>query len=279
MIFDDFILSKIVGRALQEDIGFFDVTTNSIFNEEEAVGDLTAKSAGVVAGLPVARKVWQTLDPSCEVILNMKDGTHVVPGQKIGVIKGTLRALLSGERVALNFLQRLSGIATLTSKYVAAVEGYPVAIVDTRKTTPGLRMLEKYAVRKGGGSNHRLGLDNAAMIKDNHIAGCGSITEAVDRVRKNAPITSKIELEINSIEQIEEALAAGVDIIMLDNMSPEVMREAVKRIEGRALIEASGGINLQSVREVASTGVNFISVGALTHSPAAMDISFNLIIG
>ncbi|MDK2985273.1 MAG: hypothetical protein PWQ96_915 [Clostridia bacterium] len=273
---DPFLIEKIIEIALQEDIGFNDITTNSIFSEEISSGVLIAKKPGVIAGLPVAKQVWKKLDDNINFEALVSDGQKVESGEKIALVEGKIRSLLTGERVALNFLQRLSGIATLTSRYVEKVKNYKAIIVDTRKTTPGLRILEKYAITQGGGRNHRLRLDNAVMIKDNHIAGCGSIAEAVERVRKKTPFTITIEVETKNLEEVEEALRAGAGIIMLDNMEPETMKKAVEIIKGSALVEASGGVTLENVQEVAETGVDFISVGELTHSPKALDISFNL---
>lgn len=273
---DPLVTKNIIINSLKEDIGLGDLTTNSIFTEEEGKAIFIVKEAGIIAGLPLVAQVWQTIDPSLKFESYVEEGEKVNKGQEIAIVQGSIRSILTGERLVLNFLQRLSGVATLTSKYVEEVKDYKATIVDTRKTTPGLRVLEKYAVRKAGAKNHRLSLDNAVMIKDNHIEGCGSITEAVNKVRENIPITTKIEVETKNLKEVEEALRVGVDIIMLDNMDPEIMKEAVKKIDGSALIEASGGINLKSIKEVAKTGVDIISVGELTHSAKALDISLNI---
>jgi nicotinate-nucleotide pyrophosphorylase (carboxylating) len=231
----------------------------------------------VIAGLPIAKRVFQKLDPTVVCVDNISDGEDIKPGDILSEINGGTRALLSGERLALNILQRLSGIATLTSKYVKAVEGLPVKVLDTRKTAPGLRVLDKYAVSAGGGYNHRFGLFDGVLIKDNHIRIAGGIADAVAAVRKKYRQKYKIEVETSDLEQVKEALIAGADIIMLDNMTPEQMRKAVRLIDRNALVEASGGITLRNVREVAETGVDCISVGALTHSASALDIGLYVV--
>src|SRR3990167_2137585 len=271
-------VDRIIEYALREDLGDGDITTNSLATEkEDSKAVIRAKAKGVAAGLPIAKRVFQKLDPTVVCIDNISDGENIKPGDIISEINGGTRALLSGERLALNILQRLSGIATLTSKYVKAVEGLPVKILDTRKTAPGLRILDKYAVSVGGGYNHRLGLFDGVLIKDNNIEIAGGIAEAVAVIRKKYRQKYKIEVETSDIEQVKEALIAGADIIMLDNMSPEQMRKAVRLIDRNALVEASGGINIKNVREVAETGVNFISVGALTHSASALDIGLYVV--
>jgi nicotinate-nucleotide pyrophosphorylase (carboxylating) len=224
----------------------------------------------------VASLVFQTQNPAIEILRTSKDKTSASPGDILLAAKGPVLDLLKAERVALNLVQRLCGIATFTAGFVEKIKPLPVKILDTRKTTPGLRMLEKYAVRTGGGHNHRFNLADGILIKDNHIQACGSIKAAVARMRENIPHTMKIEVEAATLEQVRECLASGVDIIMLDNMDPAMMREAVKVAGGRAILEASGGINLENVREVAETGVDYISVGALTHSAPACDISMRL---
>lgn len=229
-----------------------------------------------MAGLPVMQRLFQRVDSHLEFSILHEEGTFVDAGTVVAAVTGSAASLLSGERVALNLMQRLSAIATLTRRYVTAVEGTAAQILDTRKTTPGLRLLEKYAVRVGGGRNHRYCLADAIMIKDNHIEIAGSITAAVQRARQIASATTMVEVETESLEMVDEALRAGVDIIMLDNMPVPLMRQAVERIQGLALIEASGGINLETIRAVAETGVNFISVGALTHSAGSLDISLDL---
>lgn len=271
-------VDRIIEYALREDLGEGDVTTNALVTEkEDSKAQIRAKAKGVIAGLPIAKRVFQKLDPTVVCVDNIGDGEDIKPGDILSEINGGTRALLSGERLALNILQRLSGIATLTSKYVKAVEGLPVKILDTRKTAPGLRILDKYAVSVGGGFNHRFGLFDGVLIKDNHISIAGGIQEAVAVIRKKHRQKYKIEVETSDFEQVKEALVAGADIIMLDNMSPEQMRKAVRLIDRNALVEASGGINLRNVREVAESGVDFISVGALTHSAPALDIGLYMV--
>ncbi|MDH3359468.1 MAG: carboxylating nicotinate-nucleotide diphosphorylase, partial [Desulfobulbaceae bacterium] len=236
-----------------------------------------AKEPFIAAGIrAVAAEVFVTQNPAITITNTADDGANISIGDVILVAQGPVVDLLQAERVALNLVQRLSGIATLTNRFAAAVSPLPVKIVDTRKTTPGLRVLEKYAVRVGGGHNHRFNLADGVLIKDNHIAACGSIKAAVERAREQAPHTLKIEVEAENITQVEECLACGVDIIMLDNMNPEQLREAVKIAKGKALLEASGGVNLDNVRQIAETGIDIISIGALTHSAPAVDISMRL---
>lgn len=271
-------VDRIIEYALREDLGDGDITTNPLATEkEDSKAVIRAKARGVIAGLPIVKRVFQKLDPTVVCVDNISDGENIKPGDIISEINGGTRALLSGERLALNILQRLSGIATLASKYVKAVEGLPVKILDTRKTAPGLRILDKYAVSVGGGYNHRFGLFDGVLIKDNHIGIAGGIAEAVAVIRKKYRQKYKIEVETSGLEQVKEALIAGADIIMLDNMSPEQMRKAVRLIDRNALVEASGGINIKNVREVAETGVDFISVGALTHSAPALDIGLYVV--
>ncbi|MCK9295737.1 MAG: carboxylating nicotinate-nucleotide diphosphorylase [Desulfobulbaceae bacterium] len=264
-------------RFLAEDLGGGDLTSESIFADSQSgKARFIARTAFVCAGMEtVAPEVFRLCNP-CIDYTAVVDGTRVQPDDVLFTAAGPVIDLLRAERVALNLVQRLCGIATLTSRFVDKVMLLPVKIVDTRKTTPGLRMLEKYAVRVGGGHNHRFNLADGILIKDNHIAACGSIQKAVKRVRERAPHTLKIEVEAETLEQVEACLAADVDIIMLDNMSPELMRQAVRLVKGRALLEASGGINLENVRAVAETGVNLISIGALTHSAPACDISMEM---
>ena len=266
---DDFLIS-----ALREDIGTEDVTTNCCVPENAvSSGYFKAKEPGVICGLGVARRVFELVDSSIRMTPLITDCAFVKTGEVIANISGPSRSILTGERTALNLLQHLSGVATRTAEAVAAVSGAKAKIVDTRKTTPGMRILEKYAVRCGGGSNHRFSLSDGVLIKDNHIAAAGGITNAVLLARGNSPFTIKIEVETETLAQIEEALAAGADIIMLDNMDNETMTEAVKRIGSRALVEASGNMGERDLRAVAETGVDFISIGALTHSVNALDIS------
>lgn len=270
-------LQRKIEEWLQEDIGFGDVTTMSTIPEEaQGVGILYAKEAGVIAGLPVAQLVFETVDPALSFTALVKEGARVEKGEQIAEVSGSVRSILSGERLALNLLQRLSGIATRTSQYAQAVAGTKARVVDTRKTTPGLRMLEKYAVRVGGGHNHRYALYDAVMIKDNHIKGAGGIAQAVAAARAAIPHTMTIEVETETLDQVQEALDAGADIIMLDNMPLDEMKQAVALIGGRAVVEASGGVTLETIRAIAETGVDVISVGALTHSVKALDISLDL---
>ncbi|OGR27488.1 MAG: nicotinate-nucleotide diphosphorylase (carboxylating) [Desulfuromonadales bacterium GWD2_54_10] len=270
-------LDRLIEHALLEDIHTGDITTQAVVpGRRAASARFIAKEDLVQAGLFVAERVFQRLSPAIVFTACLPEGAHVVKGAILATMQGNAAELLMGERVALNLLQRLSGIATLTSRYVAAVQGTKTRIVDTRKTTPGLRELEKYAVRVGGGINHRTGLYDGILIKENHIAAAGGIAEAISRARAYIPHTLKIEIETETLEQVDEALAAGADIIMLDNMGLVDMRTAVTIIAGRALVEASGGVNLETVRAIAETGVDIISVGALTHSPRAMDISMLL---
>lgn len=267
----------IIESALREDAPGGDVTTNLLFEREErARAMFRAKSAGVIAGLPLAERVFRKLDPTFQFQSLVQDGQHVAAGTVLAEVITTRRALLTGERIALNLMQRMSGIATLTAQYVEEVKDLPVKILDTRKTAPGLRVLDKYAVRMGGATNHRLTLSDLAMIKDNHIRLAGGIFPAVRKIRTLAPAGLRIEVECANLDQVREALEAGADIIMLDNMMPGLMKEAVAVIGGKALVEASGNINLANVREVALTGVNFISVGKLTHSAPALDISMKV---
>ena len=272
------LVREIVIGALNEDIGKGDLTTESIFNRHHnSRGQIVGKEKGVIAGLQVAKMAFSLVYPGVKLIGKLNDGDRIDdPPQVLGELEGPTLGLLQGERVALNFLARLSGIATVTRMYVDKVKDFPVRVTDTRKTTPGLRLLEKYAVTVGGGVNHRFGLYDTPMIKDNHIRAAGSIKKAVEKVRQRVPFTVKIEVETSNLAEVEEALAEKVDIIMLDNMSLEDMKEAVKLIDGQALVEASGGINLSNVRSVAATGVDYISVGALTHEVKSLNISLDL---
>ena len=272
-------LEYIIDHAFREDIGDGDITTNNLVPENSiAKASMTAKADGVIAGLIIAEKVFKKIDP--KLIWNplVKDGDTIKKGDVIVEIQGSFRALLTGERLALNLMQRMSGIASETAKYVAEVKHTNVQILDTRKTVPGLRALDKYAVKAGGGTNHRIGLYDLVMIKDNHIKIAGGIQKAVEQIKKSVPSHIKIEVETTNIEEVKEALQAGADIIMLDNMSNETMSEAVKIVDGRAKTEASGNMNLERLKGVAETGVDFISIGALTHSVKALDISQNIIL-
>lgn len=271
-------LGSIIKTALEEDLGSRgDVTTASAVSEGIlATGNILCKEEGILAGICVAEAVFHEVDPGLEFEGKKRDGQRVERGQVVATIKGEARSLLVAERTALNFLQHLSGIATLTHKYVEAVSGLPVRIVDTRKTLPGLRELEKYAVRCGGGYNHRFGLYDGVLLKDNHLKVCGSIQEVIEKARSNSPHLLKIEVEVETLNQLREVLEAGADVIMLDNMSVEEMRKAVKITGGRCLLEASGSIRLENVREVAETGVDIISIGAITMSAPALDFSLEL---
>lgn len=275
---ENILIDKIIEQALLEDIGTGDITTEFIIHPNvKAKGIIKTSEEGVVAGLDIACLLFKKLDSEIIFQEKIKDGTKVTRGKVLAKISGSARTIFKGERVALNFLQRMSGIATITSKFCQQVKDFPVRIFDTRKTTPGLRILEKYAVRMGGGHNHRFGLYDAVLIKDNHIAVAGGIKSAVNSVRKQISHTVKIEVEVENLSQFQEALKVQVNIIMLDNMDLETMKEAVKLVKGKALIEASGGITLEKVKEIAQTGVDLISVGALTHSVKALDISMEII--
>lgn len=265
---------------LNEDIGIGDITTmTTIPLDHQSKGIIHVKEDGIIAGLPVAELVFQVVDAQLKFHAKVNDGAHVSKETIIAEVDGSTRSILLGERLALNLLQRLSGIATKTKAFVDALEGLPVRLVDTRKTTPGHRILEKYAVRVGGGHNHRFGLYDAVMIKDNHIKGSGGVATAIQQAREQISHTMKIEVEIENERQLDEALAAGADIIMLDNMKPAAMKEAVQKIKNRApyvIVEASGGVSLDTVREIAMSGVDVISVGGLTYSVKALDISLDL---
>ncbi|WP_151737921.1 carboxylating nicotinate-nucleotide diphosphorylase [Paenibacillus tengchongensis] len=265
---------------LQEDVGSGDITTRTTIPQgHESKGIIHAKEDGVICGIPVAELVFEIVDPSLVFTPLVQEGEQITKGTVIAEVEGSTHAILTGERLALNLMQRLSGVATRTSAFVRELNGLPTRLVDTRKTTPGHRMLEKYAVRIGGGANHRFGLYDAVMIKDNHIKGAGGIRQAVGRARANIPHTMTIEVETESLEQVEEALSAGADIIMLDNMSPALMKEAVSRIKAKSphvKTEASGNVSLETVRVIAESGVDVISVGRLTYSFASLDISLDL---
>lgn len=271
------LLERIVQEALNEDLFAGDITSEAIFDKDfEVSGIFIAKSDGVIAGLPVVIEVFRQLDKHIICSPLVADGECVKNGIKFATIKGPVKPVLAGERTALNFLQRLSGIASYTSHLTEMIKDYPAKIIDTRKTTPGLRMLEKYAVRQGGGRNHRYNLGDAVLIKDNHISACGSIIDAVRRCREYIPHTMTIEVETENEAQVREALEAKADIIMLDNMAPADMKRMVELIDHRAIIEASGNITEANIVEVAATGVDVISLGSLTHSIKAMDISLEI---
>lgn len=267
----------LIELALLEDVGEGDITTDNIIPAEtRRKAKMVAKADGVVAGLQVAEMVFKSLDPKMSWNVLTPEGSRVKTGDVMVEFEGTYRALLTGERTALNFLQRMSGIATMSAKYADAVKDFKTVILDTRKTLPGFRMLDKYAVKTGGASNHRIGLYDMAMIKDNHIEVAGGITKAVNAVRSNIKAGIQIEVETTTLAQVQEAIDAGADIVMLDNMDNETMRKGVELIAGRAKVEASGNMTLERLREVAATGVDFISIGALTHSVSALDISQRL---
>lgn len=271
-------LNDLIKRALEEDLGHGDITTLSLIPAEQAArGLFVAKTPGIVAGIKVSRAVFQYLDFETEFEVLKNDGDEITPGDIIAVAKGRTRTLLTGERTALNFLQRLSGIASKTRKMVNLIKYSSAQLLDTRKTTPGLRVLEKYAVSVGGARNHRFGLYDGVMIKDNHIQAVGSIQRAVAAARQRVPHTVKIEVEVDTLVQLQEALEAGADIILLDNMDVYELIQAVEITQGRALLEASGGINEGNLAEVARTGVDFISMGALTHAASSLDISFDIV--
>jgi len=268
-------LLEAIRRALQEDIGPGDVTTDSIVTPEAIMrGQIIAKQDGVVAGLDTAAAVYEMVDAEVDFDLRVEEGARVTRGQVLALVSGRTRSLLTAERTALNFLGRMSGIATLTRQFVDAVAGTRAIILDTRKTAPGLRMADKLAVKRGGGKNHRIGLYDMILIKDNHIDSAGSITEAVARARSAAP-GLEVEVEARTLEDVREALSLGVERILLDNMSLEMMAEAVHLTAGRAKLEASGNVTLETVRAIAETGVDFISSGALTHSAKVFDVSFD----
>jgi len=270
-------IRDLIARALQEDLGPGDVTTEAtIPAESRSTAAVLAKQELVLAGLDVCREVFHYLDPGVKFDPFAKDGDRIIAGTEIARLAGNTGALLAGERVALNLLQHMSGIATLTARTVEKVKGSRARVLDTRKTLPGLRQLEKYAVRVGGGSNHRFGLYDGVLIKDNHIRAAGSITGAIEGARKRAHHLLKIEVETKNLEEVHEALASKADIIMLDNMPIDMMREAVRLIAGRALVEASGNVTLETIRAIAETGVDFVSLGNLTHSAPAADISMKI---
>jgi len=269
------MLERVAFAALAEDLGDGDVTTEATVHvDATGSAELVVKEPGVVCGLAVAEAVFRAVDPELRFERLVEEGASVAAGTAVARVAGPERAILTGERTALNFLARLSGIATLTRRYVDAVDGTGAAILDTRKTTPGLRALEKHAVATGGGRNHRFGLDDGVLVKDNHLRAAGSVTSAVERLRAATPLP--IEVECDTLEQVSEALAAGAEAILLDNMIPDQLRAAVALARGRARLEASGGVTLENVRAIAETGVDEISVGALTHSARSLDVSLEL---
>lgn len=265
---------KLIRMALQEDITSEDVSTNAVMRSAvKGTVDLIVKEDGIIAGLDVYARVFQILDEKTEISFNFKDGEAVKKGDLLGTVTGDIRVLLSGERVALNYLQRMSGIATYTKQVSKLLEGSKVTLLDTRKTTPNCRVFEKYAVRIGGGCNHRYNLSDGVLLKDNHIGAAGSVAKAVAMAKEYAPFVRKIEIEVETMEQVKEAVEAGADIIMLDNMTPEMMKEAVELIAGRAQTECSGNITKENIAKILETGVDFVSSGALTHSAPILDIS------
>ena len=270
------VIDEIIILALKEDIGTGDITSEGIISINEiTTAVFVAKEDGVVAGIDTVKRVFELLDSRCEFTAYLTRGDKVKAGDKIAAVKGSAVSILTAERTCLNFMQRACGIATMTAKYVEAVAHTEARIVDTRKTVPGLRVLDKFAVYAGGGDNHRFSLSDGVLIKDNHILAAGSITEAVKKTKRYAPHTVKIEVECESLEQVQEAIEAGADIIMLDNMNIEMMEQAVKICKGKAMTEASGGIRLDCVAKIAETGVDLISIGALTNSVPALDISLD----
>ena len=265
---------QLIRMALQEDITSEDVSTNAVMpTATKGTVDLIAKEDGVIAGLDIYARVFTILDEKTEIDFHCKDGDEVKKGDLMAMVTGDIRVLLSGERVALNYLQRMSGIATYTRQVAKLLEGSNVTLLDTRKTTPNCRVFEKYAVRVGGGCNHRYNLSDGVLLKDNHIGAAGSVTKAVQMAKDYAPFVRKIEIEVETLDQVKEAVEAGADIIMLDNMTPEVMKQAVELIDGRAQTECSGNITKENIQKIREIGVDFVSSGALTHSAPILDIS------
>ena len=265
---------QLIRMALQEDITSEDVSTNAVMpTATKGTVDLIAKEDGVIAGLDIYARVFTILDEKTEIDFHCKDGDEVKKGELMATVTGDIRVLLSGERVALNYLQRMSGIATYTRQVAKLLEGSKVTLLDTRKTTPNCRVFEKYAVTVGGGCNHRYNLSDGVLLKDNHIGAAGSVTKAVQMAKAYAPFVRKIEIEVETLEQVKEAVEAGADIIMLDNMTPEVMKQAVELIDGRAQTECSGNITKENIQKIREIGVDFVSSGALTHSAPILDIS------
>lgn len=274
---DKLNIDNIILTALREDMLFGDITTQSIIDKTSvSTAVIIAKQTGIIAGLEIAERTFKLVESDISFEKKAEDGQRVECGQTVVQIKGSTAALLKAERTALNFLQRLSGIAAKTNEFCEKVKGLPVKIVDTRKTTPGLRLLEKYAVKAGGGSNHRFSLSDGVLIKENHIKAAGGIANAVNLAKQNVPHTAKIEIETETLKQVKEALESGADIIMLDNMDIQTMKKAVEMINKKALVEASGNISLDNVYEVAKTGVDIISIGALTHSIQTLDLSMKI---
>jgi len=275
-MYDIFQVDRLIDLWLTEDIGYCDLTAQLMIDEEaQATFHMNARESMVIAGIGIAQRIFQRYDPTLSVTVLVKDGIRVDKGTRLLTVSGSARSIVTAERPTLNILQRMCGIATETARYRAEIEGSSACLIDTRKTTPGLRMLEKHAVVCGGGVNHRLGLDNGVMLKDNHIAVAGSITNAVKRARQKLPILTKIEVECDRLEQVREAADAGADVIMLDNMPVAQMPEAVRIVAGRAKIEASGGIRIDTIRAIAMTGVDYISTSKITQSAPAVDIGLD----
>ena len=275
IVLNEVALYEMIERALREDLGNGDITSKSILTDEQAMASIHAKETGIISGLEVAKCVFEYVDSELRIELLVADGDGVFIGDQVMKIKGLAVSIMAGERTALNFLQRMSGIATTTAVYVKEISGYNARVLDTRKTAPGLRELDKIAVHAGGGCNHRMGLFDGILIKENHIRAAGGIREAVERARTHNP-GLPIEVETTNLLEVETALECAVDIIMLDNMSIDEMSQAVALIDGRAKVEASGGITMNNIREIAATGVDFISIGALTHSVKALDLSLEV---
>jgi len=270
-------INHLIKIALEEDIGSGDITTENLIDKSlKGLGEVVAKEPLVIAGLDIARQVFEQLDPDISFRPDFKDSDFIEKGKKVLEVEGELRALLMGERTALNFLQRLSGIATHVRSYMDSIANKNVRLVDTRKTTPGWRALEKYAVRIGGAHNHRMGLYDGVLIKDNHIAVCGGIKKAIESIKNNLSHLVKIEVEVSGLDGVKEALEAGADVIMLDNMDIDQIKEAIEFINGKSVVEISGGITIDSLNQLADTGVDIISAGALTHSARSVDISMQI---
>jgi nicotinate-nucleotide pyrophosphorylase (carboxylating) len=275
-VIDPILIEELIGPFLREDIGFVDLTSTIMIDAAtDGTFDVNAREDIVVAGLDVAGAVFRRCEPNCAYEARVKDGDHVKDGTTLARVSGKARGLLTAERTALNILQHLSGIATLTSKYVKEIEGTNATLIDTRKTTPGLRALEKHAVTCGGGRNHRLALDGGVLVKDNHIAVCGGLTAAIQRAKSQVPTLTKVQVECDNLDQVKEALEAGAESLLLDNMSPDTMRQAVKIVQGRITLEASGGITLETVRAKAESGVDLISTGKITQSAPSVDIGLD----
>ena len=273
---DPILIEELIGPFLREDIGFVDLTSTIMIDAAtDGTFDVNAREDIVVAGLDVAGAVFRRCEPNCTYEARVKDGDHVKDGTTLARVSGKARGLLTAERTALNILQHLSGIATLTSKYVKEIEGTNATLIDTRKTTPGLRALEKHAVTCGGGRNHRLALDGGVLVKDNHIAVCGGLTAAIQRAKSQVPTLTKVQVECDNLDQVKEALEAGAESLLLDNMSPDTMRQAVEIVQGRITLEASGGITLETVRAKAESGVDLISTGKITQSAPSVDIGLD----